>query len=125
MAVSDFMDSSIRFADLVFTFLNSRQQDAAEENEEDDDYDIDAEGAYPIAAKEAMERNVRCSLAYMSTRLDRLHRVAWESGKRMPPHIGQNLTPSEVKYFETYCEQLDSYTNEYANFCNLDLTVDL
>ena len=125
MAVSDFMDSSIRCADLVLTFLNSRQQDAAEENEEDDDYDIDAEGAYPIAAKEAMERNVRCSLAYMSTRLDRLHRVAWESGKRMPPHIGQNLTPSEVKYFETYCEQLDSYTNEYANFCNLDLTVDL
>ena len=35
------------------------------------------------------------------------------------------MTPSEVKYFEKYCEQLDAYTGEYANFCNLDLTVDL
>ena len=72
-----------------------------------------------------MERNVRCSLAYLSTRLDRLHRVAWESGKRMPAHIGQNLTSSELNYFESYCEQLDNYTSQYANFCNLDLTVDL
>ena len=78
-----------------------------------------------MAAKVAMERNVRCSLAYMSTRLDRLHKVAWESGKQMPDHIGQNLSPSELKYFETYCAELDSYTNEYANFTNLDLTVDL
>ena len=43
----------------------------------------------------------------------------------MPGHIGQNLSPSELKYFETYCAELDSYTNEYANFTNLDLTVDL
>ena len=60
-----------------------------------------------------------------STRLDRLHRVAWESGKQMPAHIGQNLTPSELKYFETYCSLLDQYNNEYASFTNLDLTVDL
>lgn len=71
---------------------------------EDEEYDEDVNAAYPLAAKVAMERNVRCSLAYLSTRLDRLHRVAWESGKRMPAHISQNLTPSELKYFETYCE---------------------
>ena len=43
----------------------------------------------------------------------------------MPPHIGQNLTPSEMKYFETYCGQLDAYQSEFAQFCNLDLTTDL
>ena len=60
-----------------------------------------------------------------STRLDRLHRVAWESSKQMPPHIAQNLTPGEMKYFETYCAQLDAYTNDFSTYCNLDLTVDL
>lgn len=35
------------------------------------------------------------------------------------------MSPSEVQYFESYCEQLDSYVGEYSNFCNLDLTVDL
>ena len=94
-------------------------------DQEEDDYDEDADAAYPLAAKVAMERNVRCSLAYMSTRLDRLHRVAWESGKQLPPHIAANLTTGEIRYFETYCAQLDAYTNEYANYSNLDLTVDL
>ena len=35
------------------------------EHEDDDDFDEEAEAAYPLAAKVAMERNVRCSLAYM------------------------------------------------------------
>lgn len=108
---------------LLVSKRNSRGK--GQENEEEDDYDEDAEAACPLATKVAMERNVRCAVAYMSTRLDRLHRVAWESGKQMPPHIGQNLSPSELQYFESYCEQLDTFVNEYSNFCNLDLTVDL
>ena len=31
----------------------------------DEDYDEDADAALPLAVKVAMERNVRCSLAYM------------------------------------------------------------
>ena len=30
-----------------------------------------------------------------------------------------------MKYFETYCAQLDAYTSEFSQYCNLDLTVDL
>ena len=51
------------------------------DDEEEEDYDDDAAAACPIATKVAMEKNVRCAVAYMSTRLDRLHRVAWESSK--------------------------------------------
>ena len=110
---------------LTEDFANARRERQENAEEEDDEYDEVADTAYPLAAKVAMERNVRCSLAYMSTRLDRLHRVAWESGKQLPEHIAANLTPSEIRYFETYCAQLDAYTNDYASYCNLDLTVDL
>ena len=33
--------------------------------EDDDDVDPEADAAYPLAANVAMERNVRCVLAYM------------------------------------------------------------
>ena len=65
------------------------------------------------------------SSQFRSTRLERLHRVAWESGKQMPGHIGQNLSAGELKYFETYCGLLDDFNAEYSEFTNLDLTVDL
>ena len=42
-----------------FASMNSK---VGEENEE---YDPDVDAAYPIAAKQAMERNVRCTLAYL------------------------------------------------------------
>ena len=45
---------------LLYTRRNSRR-----ERELEDDYDEDAETAYPLAAKVAMERNVRCVMAYM------------------------------------------------------------
>ena len=91
------------------------------ENEEDDSL-----VAEPLFKNQAMKRNVRCGLAYMSTRLDRLHRVAWESGKAMPKHIADNLSPSEMKYYDSYVEAIDSYNKEYAQFCSgIDLTVDL
>ena len=45
---------------LTEDFANKRNQ-----NNPDEDYDEEAEAAYPLAAKVAMERNVRCSLAYM------------------------------------------------------------
>ena len=56
-----------------------------------------------------MKRNIRCSLAYLSTRLDRLHRVAWESGKSMPDHIAEKISPEEFDYYKQYLAMLDEY----------------
>ena len=57
-----------------------------------------------------------------ATRLDRVQRIAWESGKILPQHIGENMSPSEHKYFEDYIEALDTYNK---SSCGMDLTVDL
>ena len=36
---------------------------------------------------QCMNRNIRCTLAYLNTRLTKIERFAWESGKHMPEHL--------------------------------------
>lgn len=52
-----------------------------------------------VVDNQNMQRNLRCVLAYLNARSDRLHRLAWESGKSLPEHIKENLTPAEIKYY--------------------------
>jgi len=92
--------------------------------------------ALPLVINQTMKRNIRCSLAYLSTRLDRLHRVGWESGKSMPDHIKEKISPEEHDYYKQYLAMLD----EYGQSCSgagegsalghnansfVDLTIDL
>ena len=65
----------------------------------------------------------------MNCRLNRVERLAWESGKHIPDHIMEKISPAEVKYFETYLENLDSYNKSVSNMFandtnNIDLTGD-
>ena len=76
-----------------------------------------------------MQRNIRCVLAYLQTRLSRVERLAWESGKHIPDHILEKLSESEVRYFKEYLENLDNYNKSISNMLgsdssNIDLTVD-
>ena len=76
-----------------------------------------------------MHRNIRCLLAYLNTRLTRVERLAWESGKHIPDHLQEKLSPAELDYFKTYLENIDNYnkavSNMFANDSNnIDLTVD-
>jgi GINS complex subunit 1 len=75
-----------------------------------------------------MNRNIRCALAYMGTRLDRIHRIAWESGKAMPDHLQEKISPNEQGYYKNYLKLID----EYGKNCTgskegtiVDLTTDL
>ena len=75
---------------------------------------------------QVMHRNLRCCAAYLATRMDRLQKVAWGTGKQLPDHLSENLSESEKLFFKTYVEALDSYSEETAvNQVPLDLTVDL
>ena len=76
-----------------------------------------------LVQQQIIQRNIRCSLAYLyvlsfnpfrSTRLDRLHRVAWEAGKSLPKHIEDNLCASEVQYYKLYLQCLDELNKEYS-----------
>jgi hypothetical protein len=51
---------------------------------------------------------------YRNTRLDRLHRLAWESGKSMPEHMKEKLTPGELAYYQSYLDNLDEYNKSLS-----------
>lgn len=55
-----------------------------------------------------------------------MHRLAWESGKSLPEHIKEKLSPAEVSYYQRYLEGIDEYNRSFAQAgLNLDLTVDM
>ena len=73
-----------------------------------------------------MHRNIRCGLAYVNARLDRLHHLAWGSGKAMPDHIKEKLSPAEVNYYQRYVDAIDEYNKSMMQGAMImDLTVDL
>ena len=68
-------------------------------------------------------------MAYLQTRLSRVERLAWESGKHIPDHIIEKLSESEVVYFKKYINNLDNYNKAISEMIgsdvsNIDLTVD-
>ena len=63
---------------------------------------------------------------YRSTRLDRLNRIAWMSGKTLPDHINEILSQSERSYYNEYLSAIDQLNQDYSvGSSSLDLTVDL
>ena len=87
------------------------------------------DSAQVMVANQQMNRNIRCVLAYLSTRLNRVERLAWESGKHVPSHLLEKLSQSETEYFRTYIENLDKYNKNvsgmFGNENNMiDLSVD-
>lgn len=63
---------------------------------------------------------------YRSTRLDRLNRIAWMSGKTLPDHINENMSQSERSYYKEYLSAIDQLNQDYSvGSSSLDLTVDL
>jgi len=62
---------------------------------------------------------------FRNARSDRLHRLAWESGKSMPEHVKDKLTPAEITYYQKYLDNIDQYNKSLSLENNIDLTVDL
>ena len=58
---------------------------------------------------QCMNRNLRCSLAYLGYRLDKVAQYTWESGKNLPDHLSDKLSPAELKYLQDYLENLENY----------------
>ena len=57
--------------------------------------------------------------------MDRLHRLAWESGKSLPDHIKEKLSPAEISYYQEYLEAINTYNKSIHSGLSLDLTVDM
>ena len=56
-----------------------------------------------------MRRNIRCSLAYLNYRLNKIEKFVWESGKNLPDHILDQLSPAELAYLKKYIINLEDY----------------
>lgn len=73
-------------------------------------------------------------MGYRNARADRLHRLAWESGKSLPDHIKEKMSPAEVTYYYNYIETINEYNKRLGEMAsagtgamplNIDLTVDM
>ena len=72
---------------------------------------------------------LKITLQFRNARADRLHRLAWESGKSLPEHIKEKLSPAEITYYQNYIDAIDEYNKSFAvpgaQPLSLDLTVDM
>lgn len=64
---------------------------------------------------QCMNRNIRCALAYLHTRLNKIEKFAWESGKHLPEHILEQLSQAEIQYLKAYLENLQNYNQAVSD----------
>ena len=95
----------------------------------DPDFNKETDTAPLVVANQNRQRNIRCVLAYLSTRLTRVERLAWESGKHIPDHVMEKMSENELRYYKQYMENLEEYNKQISTLFgsennNIDLTVD-
>mmetsp|Transcript_22185 Transcript_22185/g.50722 ORF Transcript_22185/g.50722 Transcript_22185/m.50722 type:complete len:212 (+) Transcript_22185:107-742(+) len=73
-----------------------------------------------------VDRNRRCLLAYLNSRLEKIEELRWEVGLMVPEEKLEKLHDSEKQYLHHYNTILDRYMKTYVPNCKepLDLTAD-
>ncbi|CAG0904851.1 unnamed protein product [Cyprideis torosa] len=73
-----------------------------------------------------LERNRRCLLTYLTTRLSLIRRHRWEfASSILPEDIRANLCEPETKWLQNYSRSLAQYMASIGGASGLDLTQDL
>lgn len=74
----------------------------------------------------ALQRNKRCLLCYVYTRMNWISSLRWELATVIPPkHIKLNMSDLEIAWFQKYSKTLANYMRSLANASNMqgiDLT---
>ncbi|GMT10146.1 hypothetical protein PFISCL1PPCAC_1443, partial [Pristionchus fissidentatus] len=63
----------------------------------------------------------RCCLAYVHERMKRLKALRWKFGQ-IPPNIKQNLTESELEFFNEYANCLAEFQTSLSDEAPVDIT---
>lgn len=66
-----------------------------------------------------LQRNLRCTLAYLYNRLMRLKEIRWHLGTILGADIKESLTESEIQWFNNYSRLLTNYMMSFPNGINL------
>eukprot|EP00112_Aurelia_sp_Birch-Aquarium-sp1_P023896 Seg731.12 transcript_id=Seg731.12/GoldUCD/mRNA.D3Y31 product="DNA replication complex GINS protein PSF1" protein_id=Seg731.12/GoldUCD/D3Y31 len=69
----------------------------------------------------SLERNKRCILAYLYSRMMKIRSFRWDIGSVVPPEIKLNLCEQEVQWFNKYNKSLANYMKSVAGI-GFDLT---
>ncbi|XP_026314123.1 DNA replication complex GINS protein PSF1-like [Hyposmocoma kahamanoa] len=76
----------------------------------------------------ALERNKRCLLAYLYTRMEKIKTLRWEFGSVLPPDVRELLSDDEYNWFSKYSTNLASYMRSLGQdigYSGIDLTENL
>lgn len=66
-----------------------------------------------------LQRNVRCTLAYLYNRLLKLKEIRWHLGPTLTADVKEALTEPEVQWFNNYSKLLATYMMSFPNGINL------
>ncbi|KAG6445479.1 DNA replication complex GINS protein PSF1 [Manduca sexta] len=76
----------------------------------------------------ALERNKRCLLAYLCSRMNKIKTLRWEFGSILPADIRELLSDEEYEWFSKYSTNLASYMRSLGQdigYSGIDLTENL
>ncbi|XP_021191170.2 DNA replication complex GINS protein PSF1 [Helicoverpa armigera] len=76
----------------------------------------------------ALERNKRCLLAYLYSRMAKIKTLRWEFGAVLPPDVRELLSDDEYDWFSKYSINLASYMRSLGQdigYNGIDLTENL
>lgn len=76
----------------------------------------------------ALERNKRCLLAYLYSRMNKIKTLRWEFGSVLPPDVRELLSDDEYQWFSKYSTNLASYMRSLGSdigYTGIDLTENL
>ncbi|KAJ2942560.1 hypothetical protein O0L34_g2028 [Tuta absoluta] len=76
----------------------------------------------------ALERNKRCLLAYLYSRMEKIKTLRWEFGSVLPPDVRELLSDNEYEWFSKYSTNLASYMRSLGQdigYSGIDLTENL
>ena len=66
-----------------------------------------------------LQRNLRCSLAYLYNRLEKLKEIRWHLGPTLTPDIKEALCEPEIQWFNNYSKLLADYMMSFPDQLNL------
>ncbi|XP_059049644.1 DNA replication complex GINS protein PSF1-like [Achroia grisella] len=76
----------------------------------------------------ALERNKRCLMAYLYSRMEKIKTLRWEFGSVLPPDVRELLSDEEYVWFSKYSTNLASYMRSLGQdigYSGIDLTENL
>jgi GINS complex subunit 1 len=72
-----------------------------------------------------LQRDVRCTLAYLYNRLLKLKEIRWHLGPSLTADIKESLTEPEVQWFNNYSKLLSNYMMSFPDGVNVNITTDI